>query len=436
MKMKSTLRLVAAVLLLASVSCNKEPETPVEPDPRQEEKQEQPPEEPPLPPYIITNTPSAKHYANLQALLDETGLLSSLGAMGKKIVNDNFTAEQQSAAVTAISYTYSSPDPQGETVELSALMYVPDGALDGSKPLTGICLANHGTIASNAQCPTESAQFEGALAWKNYAIVMPDYYGFGASKDRPQGYLDADNTARNNIDALVAAICLLAERQVTNPDKLYSFGYSQGGFNSMANLKFVSQHPELEIGFEKVFCGGSPFDVLATWNAYIGGTFNNSLAFVPMTLVSINETHKLGLDYARLFKGTLLSNYQDWILSKKYTTNQISDFLDGQGISDILHEDMIAGTGDAYDAVREVCESYSLTGGWTPSPDSFIVLFHSKADDTVPIDNLQPMIDFLESNGFVSGTSGPGHYYPCSEEYYGSHMGAVLYYVLVALKEF
>ena len=52
------------------------------------------------------------------------------------------------------------------------------------------------TIASNAECPTMKAQVEGALAWKNYAIVMPDYYGFGVSADRPQAYLDAETTAQ------------------------------------------------------------------------------------------------------------------------------------------------------------------------------------------------------------------------------------------------
>ena len=86
----------------------------------------------------------------------------------------------------------------------------------------------------------------------------------------------------------------MKDRGVVIPSRLFSFGYSQGGFNSMANLKFVSTHPELGIRFDKVMCGGSPFDVELTWNAYTQGTFRNAIAFVPLSVVSVNEAQQLG----------------------------------------------------------------------------------------------------------------------------------------------
>lgn len=378
---------------------------------------------------LLYNNVSGKAYANLSVLLEETGLLSALGAIGQIVLNANFTEQQQKASVTAISYTYYSTDPQGDPVELSALIYVPDAAFSGAE-LTGICLTNHGTIAKNAQCPTKSSQFEGVFSWKNYAIVMPDYYGFGVSSDRPQGYLDAENTAHNSIDAYLAAVQLLEDRGASIPDNLYSFGYSQGGFNSMANLKYVSKHPELEISFKKVFCGGSPFDVMTTWNAYTNGAFHNSLAFVPMTIVSINETHKLGISYSDLFKGALLENWRNWILSKNYTTNEISDLLKANNqnsVSDILNADMIAGTGDVFNAIRAVCEGYSLTSGWTPPSGTKMFLYHSEGDDTVPYENLKAMTDFLD-------VAAPGSY----NQYHaanGGHMDAVLWFILNIIGE-
>ncbi|MBO6082932.1 MAG: hypothetical protein J6P46_07940 [Bacteroidales bacterium] len=367
------------------------------------------------------------HYANLQALLDETGLLSALGEFAQSLIDINFS--NKNASVSAISYTYRSTDPQGLPVTLSALLYVPDAALEGTNALTGMCLTNHGTIASNAQCPTMKAQFEGAFAWKNFAVIMPDYYGFGASAARPQGYLDAENTAHNSIDAYLAAVQLLEDRAVTIPAKLYSFGYSQGGFNSMANLKYVSQHPELSVHFDKVMCGGSPFDVELTWKEYIDGNFNNSLAFVPMTLVSINETKQLNISYSNLFKGSLLTNYEDWILSKQYTTTEISNFISPDSshpavIADILHSDLINKRGDAYNAIISIARSYSLTSGWTPPSGTDLLLFHSTNDDTVPFSNLSAMTSFLDSKG-VSYNKFDGEY--------GNHMDAVVWYVLYIL---
>ena len=375
------------------------------------------------------NVTLEKPYANLQVLLDETGLLSSLGSIGQSIVEYNFPDRNNPAS--AINYTYHSIDPDGKPVELSACIYIPDAAFEGSA-LAGICLTNHGTIASNAQCPTNSAQFEGAFAWKNYAIVMPDYYGFGASYLRPQGYLDAENTAHNNIDAYLAAVQLMEDRKATMPDNLFSFGYSQGGFNSMANLKYVSKHPELGISFDKVFCGGSPFDVMETWNAYTNGTFRNSLAFVPMTIVSINETHKLGILYSDLFKGTLLTNYNDWILSKQYTTTEISELISPDpdnpaAISDILHADIVNGTGSAFNAIKSVCESYSLISGWTPPSGTEIFLYHSKQDDTVPYVNLTSMKTFLDEVA-------PGCY-TARDGNNGGHMNAVIWFVINFIDE-
>ena len=371
--------------------------------------------------YEVTAT---KPYANQDALLEETGLLESMGAIQGWL---GILFPDRGKPVSAISYTYRSADPQGNPVVLSAVLYVPDSALEKTRLLTGISLTNHGTIASNAECPTMKGQFEGALAWKNYAMVMPDYYGFGVSADRPQAYLDPDITARGNIDAYLAARQLLEDRQVAIPDRLYSFGYSQGGFNSMANLKYVSAHPELGIRFNKVMCGGSPFDVMATWNAYVNGSFHNYLAFVPMTLVSINEVHQLGLPYASLFKGALLANWQDWILSKQYTTTEISRLLSPDPanpavIADILNDDMIAGQGAAFDAVMSVCGNYSLTGGWTPPSGTKIFLYHSKQDDTVPYANLTSMKTFLDQVA-------PGSYiaYDGND---GGHIEAVVSYVI------
>ena len=382
--------------------------------------------------YIVT---AEENYTDQQALLDATGLLANLSPLYQTLLPALLDAsfQDRDKPATAISYTYWSTDPDGNPVKLSALIYILDAVLDGDKNLTGICLANHGTIASNDQCPTMMAQYEGALAWKNYAMVMPDYYGFGASADRPQGYLDAENTAHNSIDAYIAAVKLLQDLEVEIPDNLYSFGYSQGGFNSMANLKYVSLHPELGIHFNKVICGGSPFDVELTWHEYMNGSFHNSLAFVPMTIVSINETHHLGLSYSDLFEGALLTNWEDWILSKNYTTSEIDSkiktaYSSDVTISDILDDSIVAETGTASAAIMSVAKSYSLTSGWTPPSGTQIILFHSTEDDTVPYANFGTMTDFLDA---VVGSDS----YVKKDGAYGGHTAAAVFCVLRTMDE-
>ena len=376
-------------------------------------------------PWLYYSITGEKRFANQQALLDETGL--DLGAYQALL---SFIFPDRNKPASAINYTYYSADPDGYPVELSACLYIPDAALSGTKRLTGISLISHGTYGSNAECPTMKSQFEGALAWKNYALVIPDYYGFGASADRPQAYLDPETTARGNIDAYFAALQLLNDRNVRVPDKLYSFGYSQGGFNSMANLRYVSMHPELGVSFKKVMCGGSPFDVPLTWKSYTGGAFSSAIALVPLAVVSINETQRLNIGYGNLFKGRLLDNWAEWILSKKYTMSQINQLIGATSLSDIMTDSFMNGelnSSPEYEAIMEVCRRYSLTSGWTPASGTRLYLFHSKEDDTVPYENLTAMKSFLDS-------AAPGSY-TLYEGNYGGHTDAIVSFVQSIISE-
>ena len=338
-------------------------------------------------------------YASQGALLDETGLLSNLDALSQLVLNVLLIGyfPDRNKPVRSFNYSYISIDPQGKPTELSARLYVPEAALNGTA-LNGIAIANHGTIASNAECPTMSADYEGAFAWKNYAIVMPDYYGFGVSKAHPQAYLDPETTARGNVDAYLSALQLLQDRDVAVPATVFNLGYSQGGFNAMANLRYVSSHPELGIRFRRTFCGGSPFDVPKTWESYLAEPLPNAAGFVPLTLVSFNEAQKLGIDYSHIFKEPILSHVQDWILSKQYTLATIKTHIGSSNLSDILTADMMAGTGADFNAILETCRRFSLTSGWTaPADGSWIYIYHSTQDDSVPYANYTAMKDYLNS---------------------------------------
>lgn len=367
-------------------------------------------------------------YAKMQTLIDETGVFSGLSNTVLTIVNillmPSFTDRDK--PVRAIDFTYPSRDPQGRKVTLSARLYVPQAVLDGEKTLDGVALANHGTITSNAECPTMSGDFEAIFAWKNYAIVMPDYYGFGASKDRPQAYLDPFSTAEGSIGAYLAALQLLSDRSI-NPGRLrFNYGYSQGGFNTVANLRFLTDHPELDIHFTKSFAGGSPFDVPVTWESYLQGGFNEALSFIPLTLVSINESQQLGLDYARLFQEPLLSNWRNWILSKQYNRTSIDVRLAGLGIADILTADMMARQGTEYEAVMEVCRRYSLTAGWKPDPGTRLVVYHSTGDDIVPYANFTAMKAYLDKVATDSEIS-------WESEARGGHVAACIFFMIKVL---
>ena len=175
----------------------------------------------------------------------------------------------------------------------------------------------------------------------------------------------------------------------------------------MATLKYVTQHPELGVTVRKTFCVGSPFDVPLTLDTYLGGEFAGDVAFLPLLLVSINESQQLNIPYDHLFKGELLANWQSWILSKDNKFSKIGDLIGTDDLSEVLADGFLARTGPDYEAILNTCRRYSLTSGWMPPPATTtkIFFYHSENDDVVPFGNFTSMQAFLDEtipNGYES----------------------------------
>lgn len=299
--------------------------------------------------------------------------------------------------VHAYGITYESIDPDGNPVKLSASVLIPEDVVQGKKQLDRTILANHFSITENAACPSLSYNIEGMVAWCNSAVIMPDYYGFGASSGHCQAYLNPDVTARGNIDALNAAFELMEQLGIKKTGKLFNLGYSQGGFNAMANLKYINQHPECGIVFDNTLAGGGPYNVMRSFESYLSGGFESVFPLVLLTIVSFNENEHLGIDYSDLFKGELLTNWKEWIMSGKYSTGQISALLGNADPEEHLTEQICQLEGDAFEKLNGVSERFSLNKNWTPAAGTKLTLYHTPSDDMVPFTNYEDMKAFLDA---------------------------------------
>ena len=115
-----------------------------------------------------------------------------------------------------------------------------------------------------------------------------------------------------------------------------------------------------------------------------------------------------------MFRGALADHYEEWILSKDYSTTDINQMI----IDSLSPEDIVPGNprdGVRLAAIvnpaimdestllgRKMMNYYkknSLVGTWKPNPDTHIYLFHSKADEVVPVLCTKRMADFLKRQG-------------------------------------
>jgi hypothetical protein len=147
---------------------------------------------------------------------------------------------------------YNTVDPGGAPTTASAAMMIPTGTdplCQGPRP---IVLYAHGTAVQrslNLANITVEDNLEGLLAatvftTQGYILIAPNYTGFDISALSYNPYLNADQQAKDAVDALVAARSALPTSfapSVTDSGKLFVTGYSQGGHVAMSTHKLLQE---------------------------------------------------------------------------------------------------------------------------------------------------------------------------------------------------
>ena len=283
--------------------------------------------------------------------------------------------------VIELSGVYESVDTDGAPITLSGKVVLP---ADGK--IKRCILVSHYTIASNAEAPSNTFPLEGLLVKLGYAIIVPDYIGYGVTADKVHPYLVMDVTARNVLDMYQAVIPFLEKAGCTPEyDDIYLMGYSQGGATTMAVQHLIEHHDE-DVKIRRVFAGGGPYDVKATYDRFVETDTASYPCAVPIMMQGMVVGNKLNLDMKSMMAPFVYENLDEWVNSKRYTTSQINDMIG----SNVTHE-LLTPTGMDRTSL-EVSEMYKamtnnsiLSYSWTPQAPVYIM--HSINDETVPYDN-------------------------------------------------
>ena len=164
-----------------------------------------------------------------------------------------------------LSGVYESVDLDGNPITLSGKVILP-----AEGPIKRYILVSHYTIASNAEAPSNTFSLEGLLVKLGYALIIPDYLGYGITAGHVHPYLVMDITARNVIDMYLAVVPFMqAAGCAPEHDDIYLMGYSQGGAVTMAVQHMIEHHDEDKIKIRRVFAGGGPYDVKATYDKFV-----------------------------------------------------------------------------------------------------------------------------------------------------------------------
>lgn len=259
------------------------------------------------------------------------------------------------------SYTYPSVDADGNTVTLSSLMAVPTKMLIDNvmaKP-NNLIIGCHVTITSNYECPTEYNKSGGTFSWMtdvgmliDYTrydvvrnpcclVIMPDYEGYGVSKDRAHPYLYQELTARQVADAVRYGLKLYEDNigvfsfsEFENGWKSVCVGYSQGGSVALATHRFIEENGLAEeLHFAGSVCGDGPYDPVAHLGYYMndeGETYNGEKTQHEKATVSMPIVMPLILkgmcDRNPFMRQHIVSDY----LTPKFLHTGVIDFINAK----------------------------------------------------------------------------------------------------------
>ena len=309
------------------------------------------------------------------------------------------TVRYDEAKMTAYNFEYPSTDPYGQPVTLSGTITIGDEVTNNHA--RGLLLYNHFTVYRADQCPScGDLQVQAMVVGSGLITISPDYYGFGVTESKPQAYCIPSANARAGIDAVLAARKLLPDLGYTWDDFLFNAGYSQGGQTTVAVVKLATEeYPDIR--FTRSFAGGGPYSIAETYKQFI----SSGRSAMPSTVVGVLQSYNdvFGLNIARgdIFLEPLLSNLDEWLLSKRYAQTQLERYIGSEKLADFIQPALLDLNSDLSRRFMDAFEKEDLCKGWQPRKDEQLTIVHNLSDDAVPGVNAEKLIEFLRSQGLT-----------------------------------
>lgn len=287
----------------------------------------------------------------------------------------------KSLSAIELSGVYESVDVDGNPIWLSGKVILP-----AKGPIKRYILVSHYTIASNKEAPSNVFSLEGLLVKLGYALIIPDYIGYGVTADLVHPYLVMELTAKNVLDMYKAVVPFM-ELAGCAPehDDIYLMGYSQGGATTMA-VQHMIEHHNMPIKIRRVFAGGGPYDIKYTYDQFVETNVASYPCAVPIMMQGMVVGNKLNLDMRSMMAGYIYINLDKWVNSKRYTTAQINALIGTKVTDQLLTETGRDRTSkEVSELYKAMTENSILTYSWVP--EAPVYMFHSMDDDVVPFEN-------------------------------------------------
>ncbi len=315
---------------------------------------------------------------------DGRSIRKTTGTTGAGFLQELLKWSNQKEIIEIVG-TYPSHDNDGNPITLSGKVMLPKKGVPKR-----MILVSHYTVCSNAEAPSNCFSLEGVLVGSGYGLIIPDYLGYGITGNEVHPYLVMDMTARNVVDMYIAVRPWL-EAVGRQPEdiSLDLMGYSQGGATTMAVQHLIETEYTNEMDYvnlHRVFAGGGPYDVKATYERFVNTDTAGYPVAVPLVLQGMIKGNKLNMELSDMMKPRLCDHMDDWINSKKYTSAQINQLIGTKVTHELLTDEaMMQKSEKVAELYKAMTQNSIVAQNWVPQASVYIM--HSMDDETVPYTN-------------------------------------------------
>lgn len=231
-----------------------------------------------------------------------------------------------------------------------------------------------GTAPSAYKAHYETRLYGNYLGSNGYLVSLPDYAGYGVSSNVEHPYSYNVELAKQSVDMILATKAFAKQHQLPVKEKMFLFGWSEGGAISVATQKLIEQAYQKQI---PLYANASMSGGLNTENLnvvfeqapYFSQDVGDGLGFLAWVYYAYNKFSEHPVAFDKIFK---IPVKNDLDILKKRPSNVPADIFVPMDNATMQH--MLA-----------QAKMNNLASGWAPKAP--LLVAQGTKDEIVPYEN-------------------------------------------------
>lgn len=290
---------------------------------------------------------------------------------------------------------------KGENIIASGIISVPKQG--DNFPMLSF---QNGTNTCNENAPSENIDNQlfkliSIVAGNGYIVTIPDYIGFGESKEVLHPYHHRESSNRAIIDLILAARELLDTKAViaaTNGN-LFLMGYSQGGWATLSVLHELEHNPVEDLTPVAASVGAGAYDMYKMGNYIVNIDEYPNPFYLPYFVQSHIANGFMEGPLTNYFKEPYASTIPGLFDGSRCNTEMNEEFP--ITMVDLLTSELVLNyeTGSEFEPLRQELSNNSVPAWHVQVP---IFIYHSMGDKSVPYFESEDLYNNLLNEGVSS----------------------------------